>query len=61
VRFGLDAFHGVSIAGGQLVQQWMPDFTTAGAVKTGEVELGPVAVALKRTKAAAVRRNIKVQ
>lgn len=61
VRFGLDAFHGVSIAGGQLVQQWMPDFTVAGAVKTGEVELGPVAVALKRTKAAAVRRNIKVQ
>lgn len=61
VRFGLDAFHGVSIAGGQLVQSWLPDFTIAGAVKTGEVELGPVAVALKRTKAAAVARNIKVQ
>jgi hypothetical protein len=39
----------------------MPDFTVAGAVKTGEVELGPVAVALKRTKAAAVKRNVKVQ
>lgn len=61
VRFGLDAFHGVSVAGGQLVQSWMPDFTVAGAVKTGEVELGPVAVALKRTKAAAVKRNIKIQ
>jgi len=61
VRFGLDAFHGVSVAGGALVQTWLPDFTVAGAVKTGEVELGPVAVALKRTKAAAVRRNIKVQ
>jgi hypothetical protein len=60
-RLALDGFHAVSIAGGQLVQQWMPDFTTSGAVKTGEVELGPVAVALKKTKAAAVRRNIKVQ
>lgn len=58
VRFGLDGFHGVSVAGGDLVRQWLPDFTTAGAVKTGEVELGPVAVALRRTKAAAVFRNV---
>ncbi|MEW2573645.1 major capsid protein [Streptomyces sp. NPDC047070] len=61
VRLGLDGFHGVSTAGGQLVRQWLPDFTTAGAVKTGEVELGPVATVLKATKAAAVLRNIKVQ
>jgi hypothetical protein len=61
VRLGLDAFHGVTITGGNLVRQWMPDFDTAGAVKRGEVELGPVAVALKRTKSAAVLRNIKVQ
>lgn len=61
VRIGLDGFHGVSTAGGQLVAQYAPDFTTPGAVKTGEVELGPVAVALKATKAAAVKRNIKVQ
>lgn len=60
-RVGLDAFHGVSLAGSPLVQTWLPDFTQAGAVKTGEVELGPVSVALKKTKAAAVRRNIKVQ
>ncbi len=60
-RVGLDGFHGVSTAGGQLVQTWLPDFTTSGAVKTGEVEMGPVAVALKATKAAAVFRNIKVQ
>jgi hypothetical protein len=58
---GLDAFHGVSTAGGQLVQTWLPDFSSAGAVKKGEVELGPVAVALKATKAAAVLRGIKVQ
>lgn len=59
-RVGLDGFHGVSTAGGQLVQTWLPDFGSAGAVKKGEVELGPVAVALKATKAAAVFRNIKV-
>lgn len=60
-RVGLDGFHGVSVVGGQLVQTWLPDFGSAGAVKRGEVELGPVAVALKATKAAAVFRNIKVQ
>jgi hypothetical protein len=59
VRFGLDGFHGVSVVG-PLIQQWMPDFTKAGAVKTGEVEMGPVAVALKASRAAAVHRNIKV-
>lgn len=60
VRFGLDGFHGVSTAGGNLVSQWTPDFDTPGAVKTGEVELGPVGVALKKTKAAAVARDVKV-
>ncbi|MGM5065724.1 major capsid protein [Rhodococcus qingshengii] len=60
-RVGLDGFHGVSIVGGQLVKSWLPDFSTAKAVKTGEVELGPVGVALKATKAAAVFRNIKVR
>ncbi len=61
VRFGLDGFHGVTTVGSPLVSQWLPDFTTPGAVKTGEVEMGPVAVALKATKAAAVKRNIKIQ
>lgn len=60
IRFGLDGFHGVSMAGAPLVQTWLPDFTEAGAVKTGEVEMGPVAVALKKTKAAAVARSVKV-
>ncbi len=59
VRFGLDGFHGVAVTG-QLVKQWLPDFSTAGAVKTGEVEMGPVSVALKASKAAAVYRNLKV-
>ncbi|GAA6124178.1 hypothetical protein BPY_22860 [Bifidobacterium psychraerophilum] len=59
-RVALDGFHGVSVAGGQIVQTWLPDFTTANAVKKGEVELGPIAVALKATKAAAVLRGVKV-
>ncbi|MDN6439947.1 MAG: phage capsid protein [Corynebacterium nuruki] len=61
VRIGLDGFHGVTTTTGELVHSWLPDFTTSGAVKRGEVELGPVAVALKATKAAAVLRNIKVR
>lgn len=35
-------------------------FSTAGAAKRGEVELGSVAVALKPTKDAAAMRNFKV-
>jgi hypothetical protein len=60
-RVGLDGFHGVSTVGGQLVATFMPDFSTAGAVKKGEVELGPVGVALKATKAAAAFRNIVLE
>lgn len=60
VRLGLDGVHGIAVAGQPLVNQWMPDFTRAGAVKTGEVEMGPVAIAVKATKAAAVRRNIRL-
>ncbi|MEV4053032.1 major capsid protein [Amycolatopsis sp. NPDC049688] len=59
--FGLDALHGASPANHQLVQTWMPDYSTAGAVKTGEVEMGPVAMVLKNTKACAVLRGVKVQ
>lgn len=61
VRLGEDGFHAVSTTGAALVRQWLPDFSTQGAVKKGEVELGPVATVLKATKAAAVLRNIKVQ
>jgi hypothetical protein len=59
VRFGLDGFHGISMAGQPPVRSWLPDFSTAGAVKTGEVEM-VAAVALKATKAAGVFRKIKV-
>jgi hypothetical protein len=60
VRFGLDGFHAVSMANQPLVRTWLPDFSVAGAVKKGEVEM-VAAVALKATKAAAVLRDVKVQ
>ena len=60
VTFGLDALHGASVAGAGLVNTMMPDFTTAGAVKSGEVEMGPVTIVLKNTKAAGVLRAIDV-
>ncbi|MFB6364254.1 major capsid protein [Paenibacillus elgii] len=59
VRLGLNGFHGVSMAGQPPVRTWLPDFTTAGAVKKGEVEMVS-AIALKATKAAGVMRKIKV-
>lgn len=59
-RLGIDGFHGVSMAGVAPIQAWLPDYSTAGAVKRGEVEMIG-AVALKATKAAAVLRDIKVK
>ena len=59
-RFGVDGFHAISMAGQAPVNIWLPDYTTAGAVKKGEVEM-VAGCALKATKAAGVFRNIKVQ
>lgn len=61
VTFGLDAFHAASVAGNPLLLTRLPDFSTAGAVKSGEIEIGPAAMILKNTKSAAVYRNITVQ
>lgn len=61
VNFGMDSFHGVSVSGSPLVRSWLPDFGTAGAVKKGEVEMGPISAVLKRSTGAAVLRNVKVQ
>ncbi len=58
--FGLDALHGASVAGKPLVETWMPDFSTSGAVKSGEIEMGPVAMVLRNTRSSGVLRNIKV-
>lgn len=59
VRFGIDGFHAISMAGHPPVKIWLPDFSTAGAVKKGEVEM-VAGCALKATKAAGVLRGIKV-
>lgn len=59
--FGIDSLHAAAQAGKPLVETWMPDFTTAGAVKTGEIEVGPTAMVLKSTKACGVLRKVKVQ
>lgn len=61
VTFGLDSFHGASLGGVPLMRTTMPDFTTAGAVKSGEVEMGPIAMCLRNTKSAAVLRSVTVQ
>lgn len=61
VRIGLNGFHGVTTAGGNIVRTKFPDYSTPGAVKTGEAYLENVAVALKTTKAAAVLRGVKVR
>lgn len=60
VRLGLDGFHAVSPAGGKLITTTLPDFSTAGAVKEGDVEM-VAAIALKKTRAAGVLRNFKVK
>ena len=57
---GLDGLHAVSPSGRAPIKTWLPDFKTAGAVKTGEVEM-IAAIALKASKAAGVFRNIKVK
>ncbi|HET8587132.1 MAG TPA: phage capsid protein [Candidatus Limnocylindria bacterium] len=60
VRLGLDGVHAISLAGQTPVRAWLPDFSTAGAVKTGEVEM-VAALALKATRAAAVLRDVQVE
>jgi hypothetical protein len=59
-RIAIDGFHAISLAGeASPVKVWLPDFTTAGAVKKGEVEM-VAGCALKATKAAGVFRNIQI-
>ncbi len=54
-----DGFCGVTLTGDGVINQYLPDFTTPGAVKKGEVEM-VAAVALKNVKHAGVLRNIKI-
>ena len=59
VCLGLDGFHGISPTGTGVISSYMPDLSTPGAVKTGEVEL-VAGVALKNSLKAAVLKDIKV-
>ena len=59
VSLGLDGFHGISPMGDGVINSYMPDMTTPGAVKTGEVEL-VAGVVLKNTLKAAVLKGIAV-
>ncbi len=59
ISLGLDGFHGISPMGDGVISCYMPDLTTPGAVKTGEVEL-VAGVALKNTLKAAVLKGIAV-
>lgn len=61
VRFGMKGLHGASVAGKPLVETWDPDWTTSGAVKTGELEIGPATMVLKHSRSCGVFRNIKVK
>lgn len=58
--FGLDGFHGVSPAGGKIINTYLPDMSQPGAVKKVEVEM-VAAVVLKNSRKAGVFRKIKVQ
>lgn len=60
VAFGMDALHGATLAGVPLVQVFLPNWQEPGAVKLTELEVGPLAVVLKNTKAAGVYRKVKV-
>lgn len=60
VKIGLDAFHGISPSGGGILSSYMPDLSTPGAVKKGEVEL-VAGVVLKNTLKAAVLKDIAIE
>lgn len=52
--------HGISLSGSPLVEQHLPDFSTAGAVKEGDVEM-IAAVVTKTTKSVGRISKIKIQ
>lgn len=61
VKFDINGgFCGVTLTGNDVIDTYLPDFKTPGALKKVEVEM-TACVALKNTNAAAVLRNIKVQ
>ncbi len=60
VKFDVnDGFHGISLAGSAVIDQYLPDFNAPGTVKEAEVEM-IAATVLKNTQHAGVLRNIKI-
>lgn len=60
VKFDVnDGFHGISLTGGSVIDQYLPDFSKPGTVKDAEVEM-IAATVLKNTQHAGVLRNIKI-
>lgn len=60
VKFDVnDGFHGISLNGSSVIEQFLPDFSKPGTVKTAEVEM-VAATVLKNTQHAGVLRNIKI-
>lgn len=60
VKFDVnDGFHGISLTGSNVIEQYLPDFSQPGTVKDAEVEM-IAATVLKNTQHAGVLRNIKI-
>ena len=54
-----DGFHGISLAGTPVINQYLPNFNAPGVMKQAEVEM-LAATVLKNTQHAGVLRNIKI-
>ena len=60
VKFDVnDGFHGISLNGSAVIDQYLPDFNAPGVMKQAEVEM-IAATVLKNTQHAGVLRNIKI-
>jgi hypothetical protein len=61
VKFDVnDGFHGISLNGSAVIDQYLPDFNAPGVMKNAEVEMISATV-LKNTQHAGVLRNVKIQ
>lgn len=54
-----DGFHGISLSGSAVIDQYLPNFNAPGVMKKAEVEM-IAATVLKNTQHAGVLRNIKI-
>ena len=60
VKFDVnDGFHGISLTGSAVIDQYLPNFNDPGVMKKAEVEM-IAATVLKNTQHAGVLRNIKI-